>query len=323
MPPSVLSAVRARRPERPTFRPTLEALEDRLPPGDLWQLAPLLPPDLTPAGPAGTGAAPAVTAPPSPGQPPPGPDTPAAPSGQPTAPDQPTPPAVAAGPDQGPAPTALLVGIALAGADATPVAAPADGPVVFFGDSITRLGGAPGGFVTLVGDGLRAASPGVQVVNAGEPGDAVPDLQRRLGQDVLALRPSAVVVEVGVNDVWRFQTLGPGAGTPADQYEAGLRDVLGRIQAAGARVVLCTPTVIGEEADAPSAALLDQYAAVSRSVAADMGVTVADLHQAFQDYLRANNPTGQAAGVLTADGVHLSAAGNRLAADVVFGALRP
>jgi lysophospholipase L1-like esterase len=214
----------------------------------------------------------------------------------------------------------LLVGVALGRADATP----ADGPVVFFGDSITRLGGGPGGFVTLVGDALRAASPGVQVVNAGEPGDAVPDLQRRLGQDVLALRPSAVVVEVGINDVWRFQTLGPGAGTPTDRYEAGLRDVLGRIQAAGARAVLCTPTVIGEQADGgPTADLLDRYAAVSRRVAADRGVTVADLHQAFQDYLRANNPTGQAAGVLTVDGVHLSAAGNRIAADEVFGSLRP
>jgi lysophospholipase L1-like esterase len=65
------------------------------------------------------------------------------------------------------------------------------GAVVFLGDSITQ------GF----GGGLGAAFPGVKVANRGISGDTTRGVLVRLQADVLALRPSAVVLLIGTNDL--------------------------------------------------------------------------------------------------------------------------
>jgi lysophospholipase L1-like esterase len=65
------------------------------------------------------------------------------------------------------------------------------GAVVFLGDSITQGWGG----------GLGAAFPGVQVANRGISGDTSRGVLLRLGEDVLALDPTAVVLLVGTNDL--------------------------------------------------------------------------------------------------------------------------
>lgn len=71
------------------------------------------------------------------------------------------------------------------------------GPIVFFGNSITAgVGAGPDeDFPTLVGRKL-----GVQVINAGVSGDTTGDALARIDRDVIAKKPSIVVVEFGGND---------------------------------------------------------------------------------------------------------------------------
>jgi lysophospholipase L1-like esterase len=196
--------------------------------------------------------------------------------------------------------------------------------IVFLGDSITQAGVRPKGYVTLVKQALaeKHKDLSVEVIGAGISGNKVPDLQRRLDRDVLARKPTLVVIYIGINDVWHGEN-DPAKGTPIDKYEAGLKDVIQRIKDAGGRVVVCTPTVIGEKKPGTNKldAKLDEYAEVSRKVAKETGSRLCDLRKAFQDHLTKSNPDDKDRGVLTSDRVHLSEAGNRLVADTVLAAI--
>jgi lysophospholipase L1-like esterase len=99
-----------------------------------------------------------------------------------------------------------------------------------------------------------------------------------------------------------------------------MKDIIGKIKAAGGRVVLCTPTVIGEKKPGTNKldAKLDEYADASRAVAKETGAQLCDLRKAFQDYLTKHNAEDKDRGVLTTDRVHLNDAGNKLVADTVL-----
>ena len=194
--------------------------------------------------------------------------------------------------------------------------------IAFLGDSITQAGAGPNGYVRLIDQAANKNHPqqGVKIVYAGISGNRVPDLQKRLDRDVLSKKPTLVFVYIGINDVWHSLH---GRGTPKAEYESGLRDLIGKIRAAGANVVLATPSVIGEKTDGSNRLdkMLDEYAQVSRKVAKETGVTLCDLHQQFADYLKKNNPDNKERGVLTSDGVHLNPAGNRFVADAAVASL--
>ncbi|HUY92191.1 MAG TPA: Dabb family protein [Pirellulales bacterium] len=194
--------------------------------------------------------------------------------------------------------------------------------IVFLGDSITQAGAAPGGYVTLVKEAIAERAPdlGVQVIGAGISGHKVPDLENRLQRDVLDKKPSVVVIYIGINDVWHSLS---NRGTPKDVYAAGLRRLIGKIQAAGARVILCTPSAIGEKTDGSNQLdkMLDEYSQLSRDAAQETKVQLLDLHEDFRSYLKQHNSANAEKGVLTTDGVHLNAAGNRFVADQMLAAL--
>lgn len=193
--------------------------------------------------------------------------------------------------------------------------------IVFFGDSITFFGERPRGYVSTVRMTLaeKHKNLGIETLGAGIPGNKVTDLQKRLDKDVLAKKPTIVVVYIGINDVWHDDKL-LLKGTPKEQFEAGLADLIKRIQAAGARVVLCTPTVIGEKKAGTNKLdeKLDEYAEIGRRVAKETGISLVDLRKAFQDYLAKNNPNDRERGILTLDRAHLNDAGNRLVAETIL-----
>jgi lysophospholipase L1-like esterase len=200
--------------------------------------------------------------------------------------------------------------------------------IVFLGDSITAAGVGPDGYITLIKNVLDANAKdlGVETIGAGISGNKVPDLQRRLERDVLGKSPTIVFIYIGINDVWHWKKQANGGmtgGTPKDKYEAGLKEILGKMKAAGAKAVLCTPTVIGEKADGSNERdpMLEEYAAISRAVAKDCGVQLLDLRQIFIDYEKANNKGNQPNGILTGDGVHLNKEGNKLVAEAMLKAL--
>lgn len=193
--------------------------------------------------------------------------------------------------------------------------------IVFLGDSITQGGTGPKGYVTLISKDLATKHKDleIEVIGAGISGNKVPDLQRRLAKDVLAKKPTLVVIYIGINDVWHGEK-DPAKGTPKDKFEAGLKEVVGKVKDAGARVVICTASVIGEKKAGANSldARLDEYAAISRKVAEETGSQLCDLRKAFLDHLAKNNPDDKERGILTGDRVHLNDAGNRLVADTIL-----
>ena len=194
-------------------------------------------------------------------------------------------------------------------------------PDRFPGHSITQGGDRPGGYVSIIRSTLaeKHSDLGIEVIGAGISGNKVPDLQRRLDKDVIARKPTVVVIYIGINDVWHGEK-DPARGTSPEAYQAGLKEVIGKCQAAGARVLVCTPSVIGEKPNGANSldAKLDQYSDLSRQVAKEMNVPVCDLRKAFLDYLQTHNPDKQEKGILTGDRVHLNAAGNKFVAKTIL-----
>ena len=193
--------------------------------------------------------------------------------------------------------------------------------IAFLGDSITQSGAEPDGYVDLLRRALAEHRPAARVIPAGVSGHRVPDLLARFQNDVIAQRATLVFVYIGINDVWHSLS---GHGTPAGEYEHGLRRLVRELRASGAAVVLATPSVIGERpaGENPLDGLLAEYSELSRRVAAEEGATLCDLGSAFREHLALFGSPGAESGVLTTDGVHLARAGNVLVATEAARALR-
>ncbi len=196
--------------------------------------------------------------------------------------------------------------------------------IVFLGDSITQGGAGPKGYVSLVREELdkNAKDLKVEVIGAGISGNKVPDLENRLEHDVLSKKPTVVVIYIGINDVWHGEN-DASKGTMPERFESGLGGIVEKIQASGARVILATPSLIGERKDGGNKldANLDLYAGITRKLAAEKKTGLADLRRAFLDHVAKNNPENREAGILTSDRVHLNDAGNRFVAVEMLKAL--
>ncbi len=196
--------------------------------------------------------------------------------------------------------------------------------IVFLGDSITQAGVGKTGYVTVIKNTLteKHKDLAIEVIGAGISGNKVPDLQRRLEKDVLAKKPTVVVIYIGINDVWHGLN-DPSKGTSKEKFEAGLTEIISKIKDSGARVILCTPTVIGEKKAGTNKAdaQLDEYAEISRKVAKDTKSQLCDLRKAFVDHIAKNNADDKDKGVLTSDTVHLNDAGNKLVAETILAVL--
>lgn len=194
--------------------------------------------------------------------------------------------------------------------------------VIFFGDSITRAGVNPGGYITLMQDALRGkTNPEYELIGAGIGGNKVYDLFLRFEDDVLSKKPDVAVMYVGVNDVWHKQS--SQTGTDPDKFIAFYTAMIKKLQAAGIRVIVCTPAAIGERTDFSNAqdGDLNRYSNIIRDLAQKYSCGLVDLRKAFWDYNLKNNPENKESGILTTDRVHLNPAGNKLVADLMLKAL--
>lgn len=196
--------------------------------------------------------------------------------------------------------------------------------IVFFGDSITELGEAEGGYIDLMRKDIarRGLDNRYEVIGAGVSGNKVYDLFLRLDEDVLSRKPDMVFIYIGINDVWHKQW---GTGTDADKFERFYRAIIRKIKNAGADPVLCTPTVIGERTDFTNQpdGDLNLYAKIVRKIAEDELCKLIDLRAVFLDYNLQHNPDNLSSGILTTDGVHLNDAGNRLVAETFLSEVFP
>jgi lysophospholipase L1-like esterase len=184
--------------------------------------------------------------------------------------------------------------------------------IIFFGDSITEMGVKAGGYVSLIKKSLDPLK--YDVSGAGIGGNKIYDLYLRHEDDVLRKKPDLVVIYIGVNDVWHKQTHQTGTDQP--KFVKFYQALINKITASGAKVILCTPAVIGEKKNGANAmdADLDKYAAEIRQLAVVNKIPLVDLRKVFTDYNQANNTNDAEKGVLTTDGVHLNDKGNQLVA---------
>jgi len=174
--------------------------------------------------------------------------------------------------------------------------------IVFLGDSITAQKPADfrdgkGSFVDRFGEYLRTTHPGdsVEVINYGNPVPASEDKQilvvkagvggddtvralARLDKDVIARKPDAVVVMLGVNDENRK---GEGNDVPVAKYKTNIETIVKKSKAAGAEVVLMTPSMKNLDWSGTVGNMKD-YAAAMREVAAAEKVCLVDNFSAWQ-----------------------------------------
>jgi lysophospholipase L1-like esterase len=195
--------------------------------------------------------------------------------------------------------------------------------VIFFGDSITQAGVQPNGYITKVQDYLSKnnKSENYELIGAGIGGNKIYDLYLRMEEDVLAKQPDVVVIYVGINDVWHKSS--SGTGTDKDKFGKFYTAIIKKLQAQNIKVILCTPSVIGElkENTNQQDGDLNFYSDIIRKLAASNNCGLIDLRKAFNENIQNNNPNNKESGILTTDRVHLNEAGNQLVADEMIKAL--
>ncbi len=196
--------------------------------------------------------------------------------------------------------------------------------VLFFGDSITQNAVLPDGFITKMNSIIKQSkvhNP-IQLIGAGISGNKVYDLYLRLETDVLDKKPDIVFIYIGINDVWHKKSL--GTGTDQDKYEKFYRAIINRLKAKNIKVILCTPTVIGEKKDNSNEqdTDLNAYSNVIRNLSKEFSLPLCDLRKTFTEYLQMHNSSNKEKGILTTDGVHLNGTGNLVVADEMWKVLQ-
>ena len=192
--------------------------------------------------------------------------------------------------------------------------------ILFFGDSITQQGIGKNGYISKMDSLIKLQGLGdnYELLGAGIGGNKVYDLYLRMETDVLDKKPDIVVIYIGINDVWHKTT--SGTGTDPNKFEEFYRAIIKKLQAQNVKVIVCTPTVIGEKNDETNLqdGDLNKYSKIVKSIAKSLSLPVCDLRLAFADYLKNNNPTNAEKGILTVDGVHLTNGGNFLVANTIW-----
>ncbi|GDY22651.1 hypothetical protein LBMAG56_39980 [Verrucomicrobiota bacterium] len=206
--------------------------------------------------------------------------------------------------------------------------------VAFFGDSITwqngfvglidkalkTSDGAKGRSVKLVNRGINGG--GVLQIRDGSTNSAYPgsSAQKSFATVIAAEKADVAVVFIGINDVWWRKT-------EPEVFEKALHELHTAAKAVRTRLVLATLTVRGELPDGKNSddAKIEQFAELTRKVAAATRTTLVDLRRAYLAYLRNHNAELRVdgslyfvpAGVLTYDGVHPTGRGNELLANLI------
>jgi len=203
--------------------------------------------------------------------------------------------------------------------------------IVIVGDSITEAGKYPGGYLWLLERYLSALYPDrkIKIVNAGISGNKATDMQARFQKDAIDQKPDLVMINVGVNDVWhaffdfpknQFYPQGNlPTGVPLAEYRDKITQMVLAAKAAGIRVVLLSPTPIGEILDGPENLRLQEYIAAMREIALQNQCLFIDLNGPFREVIGTyQKHAGKTLNLLAADGVHPNPSGYRIIAFTIL-----
>jgi lysophospholipase L1-like esterase len=189
--------------------------------------------------------------------------------------------------------------------------------ILFFGDSLTALAGqeAPKqhvtkGYVRIVRETLQQThkDKNIEVDWVATGGHTVPDLLKRVDKDVIAKKPTIVVIQIGCNDARRI---------PKETFKTGLEELIDRLRKADIQVIQCSLTSVGEKHDGTNKddAKLEEFAEIGRQVARAKRVPLNDLRKAFVAHWKKHNPDNKPSSILTYDGNHFNDAGHRFVAE--------
>jgi acyl-CoA thioesterase-1 len=175
--------------------------------------------------------------------------------------------------------------------------------VVFLGDSLTAGYGLAEdeAYPAILGRLLREEGHPIEVLNAGWSGDTTAGGLRRVDW-ILKARPRVVILELGANDGLR--------GLPPERTRDNLAQIIERLQAAGATVILAGMRVPPNYGDDYATA----FAAIFPDLAHRYGLTLIPF---FLDGV-ATDPT-----LNQGDGIHPNAEGYRVIVERIWPILRP
>lgn len=168
--------------------------------------------------------------------------------------------------------------------------------LIFLGDSVTDCGRSPdgiwdkgNGYVQMADALFRVLHPEtpIRFFNKGISGEQTRMVLSRLETDVLSLKPDAVTLLIGINDVWRFFDHSASKdGVPAEEYRENLKKIIEPILAAGAKMLVMTPYMIDTNPAEPMRTRMLQYAEICRQTAQDYQVEILELQPVFEDLMR-------------------------------------
>ena len=212
----------------------------------------------------------------------------------------------------------ILLSTAYAVDQAATAKIPRGAAIVFYGDSITARGDTADGWIELMRRKFsrELGRPDVRLINAGRGGTVADDLLTSLEAEFP--EPAFItVVGIGINDVARDS--GTSRSDGPERYGARLRCIIKRLTQSGARVLIWSPVVLGEEprGDNGKDALVDFYVSSAAEAAKAEGVRFVDARSRFFAHKAASASNGMKPPQLTSDGLHLNAAGNRFLFELV------
>jgi lysophospholipase L1-like esterase len=182
---------------------------------------------------------------------------------------------------------------------ALPAPAPGEQRVVFFGNSITEAWAKH--FATMF--------PGKPYVGRGISGQTTAQMLLRFRQDVVALKPAAVVILAGTNDI--AGNTGPATLPEIQDNLAAMTELA---QANGIRVLLCSVLPVYDYPWKPGLQPAPKIVALNswlRQYAAQRNATYVDYHTPMADERQGMKAD------LAYDGVHPTEAGYRVMAGLV------
>ena len=178
------------------------------------------------------------------------------------------------------------------------------GRVVFMGDSIT--------------DGWKLSQyfPGKPYVNRGISGQTTPQMLARFFEDVINLKPAAVAIFAGTNDIAR----NTGPETP-EMVQENFQAMAELAKAHGIKVILCALTPISDYGPRPMTpgrppADIHKLNAWLKSYAAKTGAVYADYYSATVD------DKGMLREGISRDGLHPNDKGYELMVPVINAAIQ-
>ncbi len=197
--------------------------------------------------------------------------------------------------------------------------------LLFVGDSLTDCGRrdpayAPYGFgyVHFFRSLLLHRHPEwrVGVLNRGNGGDTIRDLEQRWENDVLAERPDRLVILIGINDIWRnfADPEKRDFHVPLEEYLAVYRELIRISQEAGIQgICLGTPFFAEPDRKEPMRRMCDAYGAAVRELAEEQFLDIAAFQAAIDRLLEYQHPM-----MIAPDRVHLNPHGHLALAETLF-----